>query len=309
MNWDDCRLFLAVARAGQMLAAARRLGLNQATLSRRIAALEEGVGTKLLIRRPHGCDLTDEGRSLARRLERVEPEMLEAQSDLRQADESVSGTVRIGAPDGFGIAFLAPRLGRLGERHPDLVLQLVPVPRSFSLSEREADIAVMVGRPEVGRLRVRKLTDYTLGLYAASTYLERTGLPESVGELAEGHRLIGYVEDLIDAPGLNYTRDVLRNWRSDLEISSAMGQLAAVRGGGGIGMLHDYLAWPDPALVPVLPEAFVTRAYWLAYHESLKDVRRVQAAARFLAEIVSERRSDFTPDRTHARTGPRRATE
>jgi DNA-binding transcriptional LysR family regulator len=295
MNWDDARLFLAVVRAGQMLGAAQRLGLNQATLSRRIAALEAELGTALLVRRTRGCTPTEAGAALAERLDRVEAEMLAAQAGLGRADAAVTGTVRIGAPDGFGVAFLAPRLGRLAERHPELRIQLVPVPRTFSLSEREADIAVMVGRPEQGRLVVRKLTDYTLGLYAARGYLDRAGTPADLAALARDHRLVGYVEDLIYAPGLDYAGEILRGWRSTLEVSSATGQVEAVRGGAGIGVLHDHLARPFPELVPVLPATRVTRAYWIAWHESLRDLARVQTVARFLVEAVRESRGAFTP--------------
>lgn len=297
MNWDDARLFLAVVRAGQMLGAARRLGLNQATLSRRIAALEAALGTELLLRHPRGCTPTERGARLAARLERVEVEMLGAQAALGRADARVSGNVRIGAPDGFGVAFLAPRLGTLAARHPELTVQLVPLPRAFSLSEREADVAVMVGRPERGRLVARKLTDYTIGLYATRAYLARRGAPNDLAALTADHTLIGYVEDLVHAPGLRYARDLAREWRSTLEIASAIGQLEAVRAGAGIGMLHDYLARPHAELVPLLPAAFATRAYWIACHESVRHMARVQAAMRFLAEIVAERRADFVPGR------------
>lgn len=292
MDWDDARLFLAVARSGQMLGAAQRLGQSQATLSRRIAALEADLGTQLLLRQSHGCTPTEAGAALARRLERVEAEMLQAQADLGREDACLAGAVRIGAPDGFGVAFLAPRLGAFAERHPALTVQLVPVPRSFSLSEREADIAVMVGRPDRGRLVVRKLTDYTLGLYAAPDYLARHGAPGTLAELG-GHRLVGYVEDLIYAPALAYARDIWRGWRAAIEISSAVGQVEAVRGGAGIGILHDYLVRKEPGLVPVLPEAVATRSYWVAWHESLRGVARVEAAARFLAEAVREGRGAF----------------
>jgi DNA-binding transcriptional LysR family regulator len=258
--------------------------------------LEANLGTQLLIRRAHGCALTEEGAAFAKRLERVESEMLQAQSDLQRTDSGISGTVRIGAPDGFGVAYLAPRLGRLAERHPDLTLQLVPVPRSFSLSEREADIAVMVGRPESGRLRVRKLTDYSLGLYAAPAYLEREGTPETLTDMAEHHRLVGYVEDLIYAPGLNYNREFLRNWRSRFEISSAIGQMEAVRGGCGIGVLHDYLARGNSGLVPILSEARILRSYWIAFHETLRDMERVRAVAEFLTEIARESKAAFLPE-------------
>jgi DNA-binding transcriptional LysR family regulator len=279
-----------------MFGAAQRLGLSQATLSRRMAALEGDLGTQLLVRRSHGCTPTEQGAAFAHHLEQIEAAMIQAQAALGRADDSLAGTVRIGAPDGFGVAFLAARLGRLALRHPDLTLQLVPVPRSFSLSEREADLAVMVGRPEQGRLVVRKLTDYTLGLYAAPDYLARHGMPADMAALARGHRLIGYVEDLIYAPGLNYARDVLRDWHSSLEVSSAIGQVEAVRGGAGIGLLHDYLARARPGLIPVLPDTVVTRSYWLAWHESLRHMARVQATARFLAEVVRAERGHFVRD-------------
>ena len=97
--------------------------------------------------------------------------MIAARAEIAGEGSEVSGTVRIGAPDGFGVAYLAPRLGELTERHPTLSVQLVPVPRSFSLSRREADIAITVERPTEGRLVASKLVDYTLGLYASKAYL------------------------------------------------------------------------------------------------------------------------------------------
>lgn len=292
LNWDDCRLFLAVARAGQILAAARALGVNQATLSRRMAALEGAVGAKLLIRRTHGSDLTEAGRELLDTLERVEGELIAGQARLSGAEGAVAGVVRIGAPDGFAVAFLAPRLTRLAERHPDLRIQLVPTPRGFSLSRREADVAVLVGRPDRGRLVARKLTDYSLGLYAARDYLAEAPAPENLADLA-GHRLVGYVEDLITVPALNYSTAFLRDWRSHFEISSAIGQVEAVRRGAGIGVLHDYLARRHAELVPILPGHRVTRSYWAAIHEDLRDVARVRVASDFLTEIVREAHGEF----------------
>ena len=163
MDWDDARFFLAVAREGQMLGAARRLGTSQARLSRRMAALEDAVGARLLDRTTRGSALTEDGRIVFEAAERMEAEMLESLARLQGRQGDVHGTIRIGAPDGFGSAFLAPRLHRLTALHPGLHVQLVPMPRSFSLSQREADLAIMVGRPDRGRLRVRRLTDYTLG--------------------------------------------------------------------------------------------------------------------------------------------------
>ena len=299
LDWDDARMFLAVARAGQLLGAARTLGVNQATLSRRMAALEAALGAKLLVRRTHGSELTDAGAELFETLERVESAMLGVQARLQGAEAAAAGVIRIGAPDGFGVGFLAPRLAALAERHPALTVQLVPTPRGFSLSRREADIAVMVGRPEKGRLVARKLTDYSLGLYASPGYLAAHPAPAEAADLA-GHRLVGYVDDLIAAPALNYAVEFLRGWRSSVELTSAIGQVEAVRAGAGIGVLHDYLA-RGPGLVRVLPELFAIRAYWLAIHETLRDVARVRAAADWLTDAVQRSHAAFAARQAPAR--------
>ncbi|WP_105402158.1 LysR family transcriptional regulator [Neorhizobium sp. T7_12] len=285
MNWDDVRMFLAVARTGQILAASRRLGVNHATLGRRVTALEEDLRTRLLIRRTNGCELTAEGEVFFRAAERMETEMLAAQASTGRIDAAIAGTVRIGAPDGFGVSFLASRLGRLTRRHPELRLQLVPVPRSFSLSQREADIAITIERPEQGRLVSSKLTDYTLGLYASKTYLDQAGTPRTV-EALKSHPRIGYVEDLIFSPSLNFTGEVMRDWDASFEISSAIGQTEAVRSGAGIGILHDYVARQYPELVRVLPETIIRRSYWTTYHETTRDLMRLRTVVEFLKELV-----------------------
>jgi DNA-binding transcriptional LysR family regulator len=289
MNWDDVRIFLAVARSGQILAASKRLALNHATLSRRLTALEEALGTRLFIRRTNGCELTAEGEGFLTSAERMETEMLAAQARLGRTDTAIAGTVRIGAPDGFGVSFLAPRMGRLIERHPELKIQLVPVPRAFSLSSREADVAITLERPEQGRLISAKLTDYTLGLYASRGYVEAHGAPDDA-EALKAHRRVGYVEDLIFTPSLNFTGEVMRNWNAGFEISSATGQTEAVRSGAGIGILHNYIARQYQDLIRVMPGTSIQRTYWTIFHESARDLARIRIVADFLHEIVREAR-------------------
>ncbi|MGR9551978.1 LysR family transcriptional regulator [Rhizobium leguminosarum] len=292
MNWDDVRIFLAVARTGQILAASKRLGLNHATLSRRLTSLEEALKTRLFIRRTNGCELTAEGEMFLASAERMETEMLAAQASLGHTDTAIAGTVRVGAPDGFGVSFLAPRMGRLIERHPELKIQLVPVPRSFSLSQREADIAITLERPEQGRLVSSKLTDYTLGLYASRDYLASQGTPGDIDAL-KAHPRIGYVEDLIFTASLNFSGEVMRSWDASFEISTAIGQTEAVRSGAGIGILHDYIARQYPELQRILPEVSIRRAYWTTYHETARDLMRVRSVANFLQELVSAERHIF----------------
>jgi DNA-binding transcriptional LysR family regulator len=292
MNWDDVRIFLAVARTGQILAASKRLGLNHATLSRRLTSLEESLKSRLFVRRTNGCELTAGGEVFLASAERMETEMLSVQANLGRTDTAIAGTVRVGAPDGFGVSFLAPRMGRLIERHPELKIQLVPVPRSFSLSQREADIAITLERPEQGRLVSAKLTDYTLGLYASRSYAELNGLPADAEGLKQ-HRRIGYVEDLIFSQSLNFTGEVMRNWNAAFEISSATGQTEAVLSGAGIGILHDYIARQHDELVRILPEISIRRAYWTTFHESARELVRVRTVSDFLQELVAAERHIF----------------
>lgn len=291
-NWDDVRVFLAVARSGQLLAAGRALGLNHATVARRLDALERALGSRLVIRRTNGSDLSPEGETFLPFAEAMESAMLAAAEAAGGQDPALSGTVRIGAPDGFGVGFLAPRLHRLAERHPGLRLELVPVPRAFSLSRREADIAVTLERPREGRLVAKKLTDYALGLYASARYLAEYGTPETLDDLSR-HRLVGYVEDLLYTSSLDYTAEYRKDWRSTLAISSAMGQTEAVRAGAGIGILHAFMADHHPELVPVLPAHRLTRAYWLVVHEDMHRLGRIAAVADFLDHLVAAHRPLF----------------
>jgi DNA-binding transcriptional LysR family regulator len=180
-------------------------------------------------------------------------------------------------------------MGRLIERHPELKIQLVPVPRAFSLSSREADIAITLERPEQGRLVSSKLTDYTLGLYASRAYVEAHGAPDDA-EALKRHRRIGYVEDLIFTPSLNFTGEVMRSWNAGFEISSATGQTEAVRASAGIGILHNYIARHYPDLVRIMPAISIQRTYWTIFHESARDLARIRIVADFLHEIVREAR-------------------
>ncbi len=292
MDWDNVRVFLAVARAGQLLGAARSLNFNHATAARRISALEAELGSRLFLRRTNGSSLSAEGERFLPFAERMESEMLAAQEAAGAQDVALSGTVRIGAPDGFGVAFLASRLARITEHHPSLRLELVPVPRTFSLSRREADIAVTLERPREGRLVAKKLVDYTLGLYASRDYLERNPPPQTAEQLS-AHRLVGYVEDLIFSPALDYAAEILKDWRSDVAVSSAMGQLEAVRAGAGIGILHTFMARRDVSVLQVLPDIGLRRAYWMVVHEDLRHVRRVSVVADELTSIVVAERQLF----------------
>lgn len=204
-DWDDLRFFLAVARSGRLTAAARRLGADHATVSRRITSLEESLKAKLFERRPQGYALTGHGEQLLAKAESMETEALAIQSEIGGADMALSGTVRIGAPDGFGSTFLAPRFASLGKAYPGLELQLIAMPRLLSLSKREADVAITLAPPKEGKVVARKLCDYRLGLYASQDYLD--AMPKvTAAEDLFAHRIVGYIDDLIFTPGNRLSR-------------------------------------------------------------------------------------------------------
>lgn len=304
MDWDDARFFLAAARAGQLSAAARRLGVDHATVGRRISALEAALGARLLERRPTGCVPTRAGERFLDVAERMESEWLRAQGEFAEGAVEMTGAVRIGAPDGFGTLFLAPRLGRLADAHPGLTLQLAPLPRAFSLSRREADIAVTLERPQEGRLAARKLVDYTLGFYAAPAYLARFGAPQRLEDLA-GHRLVTYVHDLVFTPELIFAADLYGPNQRRFECASALAQGEAARAGAGVAVLHDYVAAQDRGLVRVLPGICYERSYWLVTHADARDLMRVRAVADFIvAEVAAARPLFRAPGPSSLARGP-----
>jgi len=295
MNWDDLRFFLAVAREGQILRAAARLNTSQARVNRRITQFEEAMGEKLFDRGTIGCSLTKTGRGLMPSALAAEEAMLKLHSVPEQgASGKVQGTVRIGAPDGFGVDYLAAHLPRLRSLYPDLKVQLVPAPRAFSLSQREADVAIVIGRPEKGRLKATKLTDYSLGLYAARSYLDARGMPQTLPDLGD-HDLVGYVDDLIYTPELEFNKSFWPGWSSQMEISSALAQVAAVRAGGGIGVLHDFVVRNDPDLVALFPETKADRSYWVVWHEAMDAIPHIAATTRFIVDTVRQDRRLFSP--------------
>jgi molybdate transport repressor ModE-like protein len=295
MDWDRVRIFLEVARTGQILGAARKLGVNHATVARQLTALENEMKTTLVKRDTTGCALTRSGEALLATAERVESELLKVGSQLAATSDRVTGTVRVGAPDGIGNYFLAEQLGALAQVHPELIIQLVPLPRTFSLSKREADIVITIEQPTEGRLITTKLTDYSLSLYAAQSYLDRAPPIRRQEDLA-GHLFVTQVPDFVYSRALDYASyfDTLMLRR--YECGSVVGQVEAVRTGHGIGILHDYAARKYPELRRLLPEIKFVRTYWLVSHPDTHGTRRVKEVHRYIASRVRAERRNFITD-------------
>jgi len=292
LDWDDLRLFLAVARAGRMAGAGRRLGLDHSTIARRLTRLEGVVGSRLLDRGPRGVELTEAGQKLVDHAERMEGEVVAATGMLGGRDARISGAVRLATPEAFGTYLVAPNAHRLYQAYPDLRLELAPESQLVSLANRDADAAIMLNRPASGPIVARHLIDYRLGLYASRAYLDAHG-PIRVDQLSD-HPFAWYIDARIDIPELRFLSEVSVDAIPVFRSTSIAAQHAAVTGGLGLGVLHLFAADDDPELVRVLPETVeITRSYWLAIHADQQRLPRVRAVVDFLSDIVDKARLRF----------------
>jgi DNA-binding transcriptional LysR family regulator len=292
MDWDNVRVFLAVARAGQFVAAAKRLRIDHATVSRRIAALETALGARLFDRRTTGATLTAGGEKFLRAAEQMETAFLHAQAELGDKEVEMTGVVRIGAPDGFSTYYLAHIFGEFLARHPGVLIQLAPIPQVMPLARREVDIVVVLDKPEAGRFFARKLTDYSLGIYASRDYLKRHGAPRDVDELSS-RRLVGHVEEHAFSDALDYVRELFAGAPTAFECASVVTQIEALRVGLGLGVVHDYIAQHFDDLTRVLPERRAMRSYWIVTHEDTRGLGRIRAVHDHLIACVERDRGTF----------------
>ena len=287
MDWDNLRVFLAVARAGQFVGAAKQLRIDHATVGRRITTLEQSLNAKLFERRTTGVSLTEAGVKLLASAERMESEWLQTQASLSDKNIELSGAVRIGAPDGLSTYYLTRCFKDFCDKHPDITIQLVPMPQVIMLNKREVDIIITLEKPDSGRFVTRKLTNYSLGLYGAKTYLETHSAPQTQDDLLN-HRLIGYVEDYAFLSALDYVRDLYEGAKTSFECVSAVGQLEAVKCGMGLGVAHNYIAHHHSDLVQVMRERRATRSYWLVIHEDMRGLGRIKAVYDHIVRKIAQ---------------------
>jgi DNA-binding transcriptional LysR family regulator len=291
-SWDDLRFFLAVARSGTLSAAASRTGTEHTTVGRRVRALEETLGAQLFHRSNLGYALTEAGENLLAAAEGMERAFLSASAAAESA-HTVSGTVRIGAPDGFGSVFLAARMHRLTNRHPGLEVEIMATARIFSLSKREADIVVSLSPPQQARVIARRLTDYRLFVYGAEAYLAAHPPIDTAADL-ERHPFVGYIEDMLFTRELNYLGVLGADVSARLRSTNLLAQVHATLGGAGLCILPAFIAATHPGLRAVLPGTVcLTRAFHMHIHEDHRQAAPIRAVAAFIAGEVEAARDLF----------------
>ncbi|WP_321885475.1 LysR family transcriptional regulator [Paraburkholderia bannensis] len=283
LNWDDLRYFLEVARTQRASAAAKRLGVDHTTVARRVRELEAALGTVLFDKsRSGGFVLTAEGQRLLAYADAVETTVQSASEQFALGAQSLSGHVRVGSTEGFGCFFLAPQLARFTGKHPDMSIDLLPVPHFVSLSKREADLAIMLERPERGQYVYTKLCDYRLRLYGTPEYLAQHEPIRSAADLRQ-HAFINYVADLAFSHELLYLERTAPNVTASLCSTSVIAQYHATLQGSALAILPCFMAEPDPRLVSILPDdVMVTRRFWLCSREELRKLRRITSLWDYL---------------------------
>ena len=284
-NWDDLRIFLAVARQESVSSAGRILRLDPATVSRRMRRLEEAVRHPLFAKSPQGYVLTQQGQELLPHAEEMETALAGAQDALGGSSDQLSGQIRIGAPDGCANYLLPHAVAEISRENTNLDIQIIALPRVFNLSKREADMAIAVSRPQTGRLSVQKISDYKLHLAAHREYLHQAPVLNCLSDL-KMHRVVGYVPDMIFDKELDYMSGagVDRIFAASNSVSV---QFNMLRQAVGVGIVHDFALPADREIVRVLPDEFsLTRAFHLIRHADDRRVARLNTFAEILVESL-----------------------
>lgn len=286
MNWDDLRVFLNVARRNSLTAASKQLGQDASTLGRRISRLEDTLSSRLFAKTPQGYDLTEAGQRLLVYAERMEMAATSVQEQSQHHSDRLSGTIRIGAPDGCANYVLPAVCSKIRRDHPDLDIQIVALPRVLNLSKREADLAVTVSPPTAGRMVVQRITDYKLHLVAARQYLAKNKPISALDDVSD-HPVIGYIPDLIFDKELDYLSEVGKALVPDLSSNSVSVQINLLNQGGGIGVAHDFTLKQFPNLVKILPDQIsLTRSFYLVRHEADIKVGRQNRFAKVFSDGI-----------------------
>lgn len=290
MQWDDARIFLAIARAGSLSGASTALGLGVATVSRRLDRLESTLAMPLFSRHQSGYRLTADGQALLAPAETLE-QAAQALGDAAHSQAQVAGVVRLATAENLANPLITPSLVPLFARHPGLRVQLVSGVQTLNLHRRDADLAVRMTQPEAGHVTIRRLGTLGFGLYGSAGYVQgRAGGNGS--DPFEGDAFIGWDDRHAHLPAARWMAHALRRRPCRLETNTLSAQLAAAQAGLGLAVLPHFLA-RQAGLVCVEPQLGADQPIWLAMHADLAHSRRVRAVADHLIDLFERRHAEL----------------
>lgn len=270
MNWDDVKIFLAIAKAGSLGAAARACGQTQPTMGRRLKALEGSLGQTLFQRTSHGFVLTDEGAAILAHAQRMEEEAVGLERALAGQDQRLEGSLRVTSSDWFGVHVLTPVLSRFNRAHPGVALELVTESRPLSLARRETDIAFRIVRFEEADVIQRKLLRLDYRLYRRR------------GAEAEAPRIITMDLAFRHLPDAVWLRERFPDAPITIRSNSREVQAKACIAGAGLAVLPTLMADSIPGLERCkAEEAPPGRDVWMGYHRDLRRLPRLRALVDF----------------------------
>ena len=280
IDWDDLRHFLALAQSGTLLGAAKQLGVEHATISRRVSSLEASLGRKLVDRRGRRIILTSDGEQVARHAALVAVQTATIEQLGRSSATELHGHVRISAPPALSSVLLAKPIAAVRRAHPGVQITLVGEKRMASLNRREADIAVRMSRPEDGDYAIVKLGETSFHLYASQTYLET--VPPS------DWTFIGYDETMNASPQQLRLIELAAGRPIAVRSSVLEFQAATARLGAGVVMLPDFAVPEFSGLQRIENEQALTREVWLVVHSDIKDVPSVRVVVDALKTALGK---------------------
>lgn len=283
-NWDDTRIFLAIARTGAVSIAARELGLGVATVSRRIARLEAALDLPLFSRHQTGYRLTHEGEMLLPKAVALEDTM---RGFLVEAQDSTGavGQVRVATAENLANPIIIPALCELLRRHPALSVDVITDVATVNLDRREADIAIRMVRPDRGNVTIRRVGTLGMGLYASAGYLEER--PYVAKGDTRSNRYIGWSEKQAHISAAQWIAQTLKGGMAAISTTTLSAQLSAAMSGLGLAVLPHFLAL-EAGLVVVKAELGINQPIWFAMHSDLTGSHRVRIVADHLLAIMRE---------------------
>jgi len=286
IDWNDLRYFLAVAREGSTLAAARAIGVNQSTVQRRLSALEMQLGRPLAHRQPTGYRLTEFGELLLPYARSVEDAAFSLERRAEGFGDNVSGTVRLTCPEPVMPRLIASGiLDRFHASYPKVRIEFATADRYLNLWHGEADVALRSGEPDDPRLVGRKVADSIWAVYASQDYIRRHGRPSSIEQLSD-HQVVGFDGSMAGHRAEKWLSSVAAGATIAARNSSVLGVLTAVKSGVGLAPLPTTIGDREEVLEQVLPPVpELGRGWHLLTHPELRHQPRVSA---FFDFVVSE---------------------
>jgi DNA-binding transcriptional LysR family regulator len=282
-DWSDVRYFLAVARNGSTVAAAKALKTSQSTVQRRLVELERKLGRPLVKRTPAGYQLTEFGQEMLPYAERIEHAARAMEQHRGTLERAEVGVIRLTCPEPIMVRIMqSGLLDRFHVRHPGLRIEFVMSDKYLDLAKGDADVALRSGDTDDEVLVGRKIADSIWAVYGSPQYIARRGTPGSV-EALNGHAFVGLDQSMANHRAATWLREVAPHAEIAARSNSVLGLVSAAKSGVGLAPLPTALGDAEADLVRVLgPIPELQRSWRLLAHPDLRQTPRVAAFFDFV---------------------------